>query len=310
VPVAGRYAQAADAGLDEPARHLQRLLDVEAALGTLATRDPAEDGVVVAAARARGAHDLEQEACPVGQLAPVLVAALVDQRRQELARQVAVSGVDLDEVEAGFPTAGRRRRVLLDELVDVFARELARDRGARGQRHRRGRDGLAQVRLPAGVPELDPDRDALGVHRVHQSRQVRDELGVVQPQLRADGGLPWGDQARLHGDHADAATGSPPVVGDRGVVREALLARHAGAHREHHEAVRHGQTADAGRLEQQRRHAVPRLSNCRLVRFMLRPRPLNARAASGRGSRVVLPGSYSQGLSTKGLRGGAAHDAR
>jgi hypothetical protein len=50
-----------------------------------------------------GRDDLQQEAGPVLQRPPVLVGSIVDPGAEELGEQVAVAGVQLDPVQAGFP---------------------------------------------------------------------------------------------------------------------------------------------------------------------------------------------------------------
>ena len=51
---------------------------------------------------ADGVNDFERQPGAVFEAAAVVVGALVGERREKLVEQVAVGGVDLDEVEAGL----------------------------------------------------------------------------------------------------------------------------------------------------------------------------------------------------------------
>ena len=155
--------------------------------------------------------------------------------------------VDLDEVEAGLLRDPRRERVVVDERVDLLARELVRDRRAGGERHRRRRDRLAEEGLPARVPELDPDRDPVRPQRLDQPPQAGDVLLAVEPQLGADPVGVGGDEARLDRDHPDSALGAAPVVRDRRVVAGAVVLGQARSHRRHHDPIRQVQPADVER---------------------------------------------------------------
>ena len=121
VPVARRDADRADAGGLEQAADRGGVLDLEAALGALGAADPVHDRVVGAAAGADRLDDLEREARAVLERPAVLVGAAVRERRDELAREVAVGAVDLDEVEARLLRDPGRERVVVDERVDLLA---------------------------------------------------------------------------------------------------------------------------------------------------------------------------------------------
>ena len=63
---------------------------------------------------------------PVLEAAAIFVAALVAERRQEFVHQVAVSGVDLDDAEAGAIGALRREREGVPHLMRSRPRSSAR----------------------------------------------------------------------------------------------------------------------------------------------------------------------------------------
>ena len=187
-----------------------------------------------------------------------------------------MGAVDLDEVEARLLRDPGRERVVVDERVDLLARQLVRDRRPRGERHRRRRDRLAEQRLPARVPELDPDGDPVRPQRVDELPQAGDVLLAVEPQLGADAVRVGRDEARLDRDHPDPALGAAPVVRDRRVVAGAVVLRQARAHRRHHDPVREVQPGDVERLGQpcERRRRAHATSICQTtVRWKSRARP-------------------------------------
>ncbi len=119
------------------------------------------------------AHSLDhfqQQARTVFQAAAPTVLALVGQRREELAKQVAVRSVDLHAAEAGLFGQRRSTGEALDQRSDfafvqgLGLREQLRQT-AHVQRHCRGCDGcLAEVglHLPPRVVDLHPELRSLG----------------------------------------------------------------------------------------------------------------------------------------------------
>ena len=126
-------------------------------------RESRGDRAVVTHGFAHLLEALTPEAGAVLERAPVLVRALVRPGGQELQRQVAVSTVDVDDVEAGRPGSdGTVDVVLLDRWmssrsmvrgIDVGL-ELGGDLGRAAGRVPR----LVARRMGAAVPELDPRR--------------------------------------------------------------------------------------------------------------------------------------------------------
>ena len=159
---------------------------LEAALRALLTGDAAEEREVLAARGSDAGDDLEHEAGPAAQVAAVFVLAMVGQWREELAGQVAMGAVNLDEVKARLAAVERRLGVIRDQAWISAPAELARDRRALRQGNRGGRDRFAEAAsgapgATAGCRPARRERDRLG-----QPAQARDVALLVQPQLRAD----------------------------------------------------------------------------------------------------------------------------
>ncbi len=123
-----------------------------------------------------GAHRrarLEQEPRPVLERAAVRVVALVDERREELVQQVAVRGVQLDQLEAGVDRAAGGRGEVVDDAARCSSASSA-TRGARSPR-RRSRDGATVGQPPS-----------LGRHRaVRRPPHGRERRGLAARRARA-----------------------------------------------------------------------------------------------------------------------------
>ena len=75
----------------------------------------------------RGADDAEREAAARLGRSAVLVGAAVRERREELVEEVAVRGVDLDDLEAGGDGPARGGGERGDDRVQVRRLERARE---------------------------------------------------------------------------------------------------------------------------------------------------------------------------------------
>ena len=84
----------------EEASKFNGVVDGPAAFNPIGSGDADEEGQVGGPCGANGVDDLEQQAGAVFKTAAVGIGALVGKRRQELMNQVAVGGVNLDEVKA------------------------------------------------------------------------------------------------------------------------------------------------------------------------------------------------------------------
>ncbi len=173
---------------------------------------------------AAGGDRLAQEAEAIFEAAAIAVLAQVEARVQELGRQIAMAGDDLDPVDPGRGHAARGGAIALDDLADHAGREGGRQDMEALIGHRRGRIGHGQAAvlgfhdLPPGMKELGEDPAAMGVDGLRHSaiagdalvRDCHQEMGGIARRLMHAGDL-QDDQAR-------AAGGPGPVIGDQPVV--------------------------------------------------------------------------------------------
>ena len=219
------------------AGHRDAILERRAVGAVLGRVEPAPHREVVTDAGADLAQDLHEDARPVLDRSAVFVGAVVLGRREEPVDQVAVSGVELTTVDAGFSRPHHRGGEIVHDAGDVVVVEHL----------------VVQLRLRA-----DERLDHLGAfvggdHPVEVVASGRPRLrghphrpagqGVVQavgPRLR-----------ELHGEGGtvtvDPLRGLPPagdvaVVGDRGLARVRAPDGERHPHRPEHD---HGQ-APAG----------------------------------------------------------------
>ena len=91
---------------------------------------------------ADGANDLEGKANAVVEAAAVVVGALVGEGREKFVEEVAVGGVNFDEVEAGGASAMGGRDEVGDDFFHARAIEGGRDGVGLVEAYGGGRDGL------------------------------------------------------------------------------------------------------------------------------------------------------------------------
>ena len=220
--------------------HLRDLVDREPALDPVGRGQPDEQRLVVGPRGADGVGRLDEQPGAVLQRAAVLVVALVGQRREELVQQVAVGGVQLDDVEAGVvgPAGGRgERRGDARDLVEgqrVRRREAGERRGRRAdgrpaalvRRHGAAPGGERgeRRRLAARVRQLHADQRAALVHEVGDPAPLGDVQVVPQPGvLRRD--PPLGDHRGRLRDQQPEPAGRPASRGGPGASRSGCRRR-------------------------------------------------------------------------------------
>ena len=167
------------------------------------------------------AHDALDDGQPrVGRLG---TGPAVRRRRQELGQQIAVRGVQLDDLEPGRGRVDRRAAEPFDDRVELAAAQRARTRRlarrAHGRRAHGGEPLLGAGRLAAEVHELARRDRAFGPDRLRASGHARHGLGP--PRLGGDPPPPR--RLRSHDGTADGqhrrAAGRPPAP-VLGVLRE------------------------------------------------------------------------------------------
>ena len=236
------------------ADELEPLLEVDAGLGAAAgDGDPAGHRAVRPDGAAHPLQRLQPESGPVSQRPAVLVVAPVVVGRQELAGQVGVGAVDVDDVEPGIPRElGRPHPVVLNAADVLPGHRLGDDPDGEVAGHLRGRQGrqprLGVLAVDAGVRELDTGQrtvrvDGLGHHPQrlcvalvpHPGGDVRRLVGIAR------------DGAVLGAHAAPAALRLDRPVGG---LCPRLLDSETRAVRHLVEAVGQRHRADAQRLEE------------------------------------------------------------
>ena len=196
------------------------------------------------------AHDPRDDAEPRVERSGA--APAVRRRRQELGEQVAVRGVQLDDLEARRGRVERRDAECLDDRVDLVGAERPRPR--RLARRPYGRRGdrmeplLGAGRLAPEVDQLARRHGALGTDGLGPGRHAGHRLGA--PRLGRDPPAPGGlrrDHGAADGQHRRSAGRSPaPVLGVLG-QRQAVL-EDAAPVRGAHEPVGEREVGEVERL--------------------------------------------------------------
>src|ERR1039458_9461212 len=96
---AGRAIDQVDAERPKAPRQLHGIFDLPAALHPIDSRDAHEEGQGIRPRGADRSGDFQRKADAAVECAAILVGAVVRQGREKLVDQVAVRGVDLDDLE-------------------------------------------------------------------------------------------------------------------------------------------------------------------------------------------------------------------
>ena len=221
--------------------HLRDVVDREPALDPVGRGQPDEQRLVVGPGRADGVGRLDEQPRAVLQRAAVLVVALVGQRREELVQQVAVGGVQLDDVEPGVVGAsrggGERRGDARRSRRAVSARGVGEPGERRGRRadgrpaalveRDRAAPGGERARrrgLAARVRQLDADLRAALVHEVGDPAPLARCAGRATARCPAARSAPRGP--RRWPRRAAGRTRRPPAnPGGRGASRSGCRRR-------------------------------------------------------------------------------------
>ena len=226
--------------------------------------EPRRHGGTVADRLARVLDQLAHDPHPVLQRPAIFIAAVVHAGVEKLGEQIAVGGVDVDDVEARLDRPQRSVAVPAAEVADILLIDLAGLAGVVDPAVGLGSVAQAVGGKPrrevhdhtATEPQLDPGQGTVLVHRVgHQP--VGADIFIV-PERGIGKGLVvrgWVDRAEFGVDHAPAAFGLDPAHGGEH-LRSAPA--HAGAVRHLIETVLGGDRSDADGVEQ---NIVPRVSH-------------------------------------------------
>ena len=154
---AGRSAEIDRAGLLQRARHLDRLVDLEAALRPIRSpRGGRRRTCAAAAPRAPPWSTSTIEPHAVFEAAAPAVGALVGERRQELVQQIAMRAMHLDEIEARPLGPPRGLNEMADHRLDAGLVERLRHMPAGREGDRRGAYRLPGVLILAERPAAEP----------------------------------------------------------------------------------------------------------------------------------------------------------
>lgn len=248
---AGGAIDQVDAMGAEMTREGNGFIDRPAAVGPIGGRDTNEEGQVGRPCGAHGVDDLKEQAYAIFEASTIGIGALIRERGKEFVEEVAVCGVDFDEIEAGGMGAMRGLGEGANDGVDAGLIEGLRHRVFVGERDGAGTDGLPtafvgmEQTLPrergrhggfaAGVGELNASAHSLRVDELSDARQVGNVFVAVDAEIGGCDAAFWDHGGRLKENEACSALGAAAEVDHMPVVGEAVLRG----------VLAHGRNADA-----------------------------------------------------------------
>jgi hypothetical protein len=185
-------------------------------LAQLLEADAERHGSAAACRLARGIDQLTNEPDAIAHRAAIGIGSTVVFCEQELMRQIAHAGIDIDDVETGSLGTLRRLALPADEVADIarvhrlrallrHERDMGGEPRYAGGRQRRQAGDAVHRECPA-MPQLDPGQRTMAVNGLCHHRMSPD-VGIV-PQRgigkRAVVGA-WMDRAGSGAHHAPAA---------------------------------------------------------------------------------------------------------
>jgi hypothetical protein len=174
---AGRAIDQVDAERPKAARQLHGILDLPAVLHPVDGRDAHEERQRIRPRAAdRGGH-FQRKAYAAVECAAILVGAVVRQGREKLVDQVAVRGVDFDDLESGGDGPPRGRRECLDDRAGF------RTWSARPAPALPAGTGWDWARRPANRPRIPEPRRRLPTGRACCLCGRRAQSGCPAPRL-------------------------------------------------------------------------------------------------------------------------------
>jgi len=237
---AGRGVDEVDAVSAEEAGESNGVVDGPTLFDPIAGRDADEERKVRGPGGADCVDDLEEKACAVLEAASVRVGALIGEGREKLVEQIAVGGVDFNEVETGSEGAFRGTAEGLDDGIDAGLIERLWDgvvgcegdgtgsnrlpaafRGREqmfGSRERGGHGGLA-----SGMGKLNAGANALAMDELDDALKAWNVIVFVDAEVaRCD--TAFGDYGRgFEHDEAGTTLGTAAEVDHVPVVGETVV---------------------------------------------------------------------------------------
>jgi hypothetical protein len=224
---------------------------IPAIFGPVGGGDADEDGQVRGPRGAYGVDNLKEETDAIVESAAVGVGALIGERGEEFVEEVAVGGVNLDEVEAGVVGAmgGLREGVnngvdagLVEGLRNGVVRREGNGAGTEGlpaafvglkeafATERRGHGGFA-----AGVSELNSGANALRVDKLGDAGEGGNVVVGIDAEVGRRDASFGEDRGCLEHNEGGSALGTRAEMNEVPVVGEAVLRG----------VLAHGRDADA-----------------------------------------------------------------
>src|SRR3989338_4853932 len=156
--------------LEESCKFVRRRGELRRVVLLLPLREAQDQREVLAGLTTDRLDDLDAKARTRNEIAAIFVLALIGAFPEELVDEIAMSAMDLDPVEAGLASVGRRAAKGFDRVLDFLLRHrlgtlLPRCNEARGTMARQPWVGcLFGVARHPHMPDLRHD---LAAHRVH-----------------------------------------------------------------------------------------------------------------------------------------------
>ncbi len=172
-------------------RELHRFVGIPTTVCPVSGGDAHKQRQAIRPLAAHCIRHLEHQADAMVEAAPISVSAAIRKRRQKLMQQVAVSRMNLNEIEAGLESPERRMTKALDNGLDAgwierSGHSVVRRKGDRAGRDRlpaalRGRyqdapwnKGRSCAGLASGVRQLYAGARALRMEELRDAAEVRE----------------------------------------------------------------------------------------------------------------------------------------
>jgi hypothetical protein len=236
---AGRDVDEVDAVGAEMTGESDGVVDGPAVINPIGSGDAHEEGQVRGPCEADGIDDLEQKANAVVVASTVGVGALVGERREKLVQEVAVGGVDLDEVEAGCMSAVSGLREGVDDSIDAGLIEGLGNGVIRCKGDGAGTEGLPAAfagtektlagegrghgSFASGMGELNARADALSVDELRDARKAGDVVVGVNAEIGGGDAAFSEDRGGFEHDEGGSALGAGAEVDEVPIVGESIL---------------------------------------------------------------------------------------